>query len=151
MNGDDANKQPLVSKPPKHRPVPRYGHNGSCGDHCNNCKCGPTFCYCCLVCVWLVTLPLFIILYDTLPDLPSGSTVVGGSDIVLAASFNSFDFTVHFKINETAIRGPVTVPVNYYQGLCSEFESLNRRLRPKLRNTTKQLSLSEGMQYGIDE
>ena len=142
MNGDDAEKQPLISK---RRPVQ------SCGDHCKVVCC----CCCCWISsclatsVWFVTLPLFIVLYIMLPDLPTGSTVIGGSDIVLAASFNSSDYTVHFKIDETAIRGPVTV--NYYQGLCSEFESLNHRLRPKLRNTTKQLSLSEGMQYGTEE
>ena len=147
MNGDDAEEQPLISKLSKHRPG--YGDHGSCGDHCNNFKCGSTsWILCCLGCVWLVTLLLFIILLATLPDLPSGSTVVGGSDIVLASSFHSSDFTVHFKIDETATRGPVTVPVNYYQGLCSEFD---RRLCLELRNTTKQLSLSEGIQYGIEK
>lgn len=100
-----------------------------------------------LISMCFITLLLFIVFFVTRPNLPSGKVVVGSSDVVLVSSFIATDLnTIHFNIDKKASMSSEAFSVDIYQELCSELPT-NRQIW----NKTRQMPLSENMQYRIEE
>lgn len=79
-----------------------------------------------------------IVLLLTLPSLPVGTALISKSDVVLISSFDSIVIDFYAKVG-------YDLDVYFYRVLCSEVRTF-----PHVENVTRQLTVNENVQYGID-
>jgi hypothetical protein len=84
--------------------------------------------------------PLFLIFLLTMPT-QGDNIMIGGSDLVLASTFNSRDIRITFNFDTTS-----SVHVAFYHDLCSEVNTVEHSI-----DANRQVQVTQNKRYIIDQ